>query len=116
MPLGGTAVQIALGYSHTCALLDTGAVRCWGENAIGQLGYGHTNPIGDNESPASVGDVQLGGKAVEIAAGYQHTCALLDTGALRCWGEGTFGALGYGDTNAIGDAETPASAGDVPYQ
>ncbi|MBK7823641.1 MAG: hypothetical protein IPJ59_00140 [Nannocystis sp.] len=38
---------------------------------------------------------------------------MLDTGKLRCWGSGTYGQLGYKNTNDIGDNETPASAGDV---
>jgi hypothetical protein len=37
-----------------------------------------------------------------------------DVGALRCWGAGTFGRLGYGSQLDIGDDEAPASAGDVP--
>jgi alpha-tubulin suppressor-like RCC1 family protein len=112
--VGGTAVELAAGAYHTCARLDTGKVRCWGYNNSGQLGYGHTNSIGDNETPASAGDVSLGGAARQIGAGGAHTCALLTTGAVRCWGVNNLGQLGYGNTNNIGDNETPASAGDVP--
>ena len=42
------------------------------------------------------------------------TCVVLDTGKIRCWGVGMYGALGYGNTENIGDDEPPASAGDVP--
>ena len=105
--------QIAAGFDHTCALLDTGAVRCWGFGAEGRLGYGDTLNIGENETPASTGDVDVGGTVVQIAAGGYHTCALLDTGAVRCWGRGINGQLGYGNTDDIGDNETPASAGNV---
>jgi alpha-tubulin suppressor-like RCC1 family protein len=112
--VGGTVQQIAAGSDHTCALLTTGAVRCWGHGGDGRLGYGNTNTIGDNETPASAGDVNVGGTVQQIAAGGGHTCALLTNGAVRCWGEGSFGQLGYGNTNWIGDNETPASAGDVP--
>jgi Regulator of chromosome condensation (RCC1) repeat len=112
--VGGMAVSITAGQFHTCALLDTGAVRCWGSSfSDGALGYGNINTIGDNETPASAGDVPLGGVAVSITVGAGHTCALLDTSAVRCWGYG--GPLGYGNINTIGDNETPASAGDVPY-
>jgi hypothetical protein len=31
-----------------------------------------------------------------------------------CWGHGTYGRLGYGNDDDIGDDETPAEAGDVP--
>src|SRR5207245_503671 len=103
---------------HACARLDTGGVRCWGYGFVGQLGYASTANVGDNETPASMGDVPLGGKAVEIEAALKleresHTCARLDTGALRCWGYGALGELGYVGTANIGDNETPASAGDV---
>ena len=111
--VGGTVTQIAAGYSHTCALLDTGTVRCWGSNSDGQLGYGHTNKIGDDETPADAGDINVGGTVTQITAGNYRTCALLDTGTVRCWGSNSDGQLGYGHTNKIGDDETPADAGDV---
>ena len=111
--VGGTVVELAAGGSHTCARLDTGDVRCWGYGTHGALGYGNTQTIGDNEEPASAGDVPLGEPAVQISAGSQHTCALLESGAVRCWGEGAYGQLGYGNVARIGDNETPESAGDV---
>ena len=112
--VGGRVVQISAGNVHTCALLENGAVRCWGNNDYGQLGYGNKVWIGDNEAPASAGNVDLGDSALQISAGLNRTCALLATGAVRCWGDGSGGGLGYGNTNNIGDDETPASAGDVP--
>jgi hypothetical protein len=112
---GRRAVAISAGHYHTCALLDTGAVRCWGYGTSGQLGYGNMDSIGDDETPGSVGPVFLGAgrRAVAISAGDSHTCALLDTGAVRCWGVGFSGQLGYGNTDWIGDDETPGSVGPV---
>jgi cysteine-rich repeat protein len=112
--VGGTVSQLAAGGSHTCALLTSGAVRCWGNGANGRLGYGNTSSIGDTETPASAGDVTVGGAVTQLVAGEAHTCALLTTGAVRCWGNGADGRLGYGTTTSIGDTESPASAGDVP--
>ncbi|HEX5037730.1 MAG TPA: DUF4215 domain-containing protein, partial [bacterium] len=113
--VGGKVVQLALGTNHTCALLDTGNVRCWG---TGALGYGNGDAIGDDESPASAGDVPVGGKVVQITAGDTHTCALLQTGAVRCWGEGRFGRLGYSDNiisiSQVGDlGNTPDTVPQV---
>ena len=112
--VGGIVVQLAARHNHTCALLDAGTVRCWGEGIWGMLGYASADTVGDDESPASQGDVDLGGVAVQVVAGYEHSCALLDDGAVRCWGRGSFGRLGYGNGTTVGDNETPASAGAVP--
>ena len=106
--------QIAAGYEHTCVLFDGGNVRCWGKGADGRLGTGAVANIGDDETPAAISDIALGGRAVQIAPGRDHTCALLDTGKVRCWGGNAKGQLGYGHTRDVGDDETPASAGDVP--
>lgn len=112
--IGGNVVQIAAGFEHTCALLETGTVRCWGRGSLGELGYGNGNDIGDDETPASVGDVNVGGTVVQLATGSSHTCAVLDTGGVRCWGFGLEGQLGYGNTDSVGNANTPADVGDVP--
>ncbi len=113
--LGGIAVGLSAGDNHTCALLDTGKVRCWGENNFGQLGYSHTRDIGDDETPATAGDVYIGEPALALFSGSYHNCVLLSDERIRCWGLNKFGQLGYGNTNDIGDNETPAGAGDVPY-
>lgn len=109
-----STTALAVGAFHTCALLSNGRVRCWGRGTSGRLGYGNVAHVGDDEPPAAAGDVQIGARAVQIAAGESHTCALLEQGRVRCWGLGLLGALGYGNQEAIGDAEAPASAGDVP--
>jgi alpha-tubulin suppressor-like RCC1 family protein len=113
VPFGGRAVELVAGAAHTCALLDTGKVRCWGHNGHGQLGLNHTRPIGDNEVPSSAGDVDVGGPVRHLVAGAWHTCAQLTTGAVRCWGRNDSGQLGLGHTRPIGDDESPASVGEV---
>ena len=112
--VGEPVLQIAAGHSHTCVLLEGGRVRCWGDSEYGQLGYGNVETIGDDETPASAGDVNVGGTVSQISAGRYHTCALLETGAIRCWGSGRHGALGYGNEDDVGDDESPAQIGDVP--
>ena len=113
VPVGGEVTQVDAGFRHSCALLASGKVRCWGENASGELGYAHTLPVGDDEVPASAGDVEVGGSVRQIGLGTAHTCALLDSGTVRCWGANGRGQLGYGHTRVVGDDEAPASAGDV---
>jgi alpha-tubulin suppressor-like RCC1 family protein len=118
VPLGGRATAISAGYLHTCALLTTGAVRCWGNNDDGQLGHDSTANVGDGIGPSikTAGDVPLGGRAIAISAGGFHTCALLTTGAVRCWGWGKFGQLGHNSAVNIGDGigKSIKRAGDVP--
>jgi alpha-tubulin suppressor-like RCC1 family protein len=93
----------------------TGDVRCWGDGQYGQLGYGNTTVIGDNEPASTPGNVPVGMTASEIAAGLQHTCARSSTGAVRCWGQGMLGRLGYANTTTIGDSEPASTGGNVQY-
>jgi len=44
---GRTATAIAAGYYHSCAALDNGAVKCWGDNFYGQLGIGSKDDMGN---------------------------------------------------------------------
>ena len=104
---GRSAVAISSGLDHTCALLDDGQVKCWGANAVGQLGVGDTANRGDQ--PGELGDalpaVALGAgrTAVALSAGAEHTCALLDDGTLKCWGRNDKGQLGIGSVANRGD-------------
>jgi alpha-tubulin suppressor-like RCC1 family protein len=107
--LGGTAISIIAGDLFTCALFDDGSVHCWGANASGQLGQGHTNAIGDDEAPSDGVGVDLGGVAIQVSAGGYHACAVLEDFTVMCWGEGGSGQLGYGNTTNIGDDEAPSS-------
>lgn len=111
VPLGGRATQLVAGSQHTCALLDDGSVRCWGQNAHGQLGLGHTKSVGDDEAPdAAHAAVALGAKATRLTAGGESTCAQLEDGTLRCWGRNDWGQLGTSKSGNVGDDEAPTAA------
>jgi cysteine-rich repeat protein len=111
--LGVDAVAVVAGEFHTCALTTTGTVRCWGRSNVGQLGYGSISSIGDNEKPSVAGDVDVGGKVTQLAAGRDHTCALLESGAVRCWGGALYGQTGHSNTVTIGDNELASAGGDI---
>ena len=83
-----------------------------GRGGHGQLGYGNTATIGDNETPGSVATGEARRRAQRQSRSRpasRHTCALLDDGKVRCWGLASSGQLGYGNTTTIGDNETPGS-------
>ena len=105
--VGAAALQVDAGARHSCALLEGGAVRCWGDNWFGQLGYGHVDNIGDDETPASQPVVQLGGPAVEVQVGEFHSCALMEDRTVRCWGQHPF--TGQGSYDDVGDDEHPSA-------
>jgi alpha-tubulin suppressor-like RCC1 family protein len=109
---GRTATAISVGDAHTCALLDTGTVKCWGLNDFGQLGLGDTATRGDgpNEMGDNLPTVDLGtGRtAVAIAAGQNHTCAILDDGTVKCWGSAEY--IGLENNENRGDR--PNEMGD----
>jgi len=91
--LAGTAVAIAAGTYHACALLASGAVQCWGLNSFGELGNGSTT---NSSTPVAV--TNLAGSVTAIAAGGYHTCALTTAGAVQCWGRNSSGQLGNNST------------------
>jgi len=105
MPVRGLSgvVAVAAGGKHSCALTGDGAVWCWGWNLRGALGDGS-----NVDSPVPVRVAGLGGRAEALAAGWEHTCALLAGGAVRCWG--------WNESGQLGNASTSASNRPVPLQ
>ncbi|GAB3487804.1 putative Ig domain-containing protein [Flexivirga lutea] len=90
----GLVKQITAGGRHTCALLVDGSVDCWGDNSFGELGGSSVSPDG-TRTPVS----GLSSGVASISAGSQHTCALLTSGGVECWGNNSSGELGDGTTN-----------------
>ncbi len=91
--LKSTAGDLSAGAAHTCALLTTGQVQCWGDNSSGQLGDGLWAG-----SPVPRDVLGTGPDTTSIVAGAYHTCALSESGQLRCWGHNRYGQLGEGST------------------
>lgn len=97
--LGGAAIAITNAYGHTCALISSGSVRCWGDNRLGAVGDGSTI---NRLLPVDVSGLTSGVSA--IAAGTSHVCALTSGGGVKCWGGNNDGQLG---DNSIINRLTP---------
>ncbi len=84
--------EVQLGTHHSCVLMVDSTVKCWGGyNLKGQLGNGTTqNSLGAVQTVLNLSNV------TKIAVGYDHTCALINDGSVKCWGSNNFGQLGDG--------------------
>ena len=105
--LAGQATALSSWGNHTCALLTSGTVQCWGLNQFGQLGHRSSDHCRDFEigeqpcqripgPPVVAAPAQVRLRA--IAAGSSHTCELFEDTSVKCWGWNKHGELGYGDT------------------
>lgn len=99
------ADTISSWFQHNCVVTYAGAVKCWGNGANGQLGHGAMTNLGDDSGEVPH-VVDLGGeKAVAVAAGFQHSCAILESGRLKCWGNNAEGQLGLATVPSVGTDE-----------
>jgi alpha-tubulin suppressor-like RCC1 family protein len=109
----GTATQIAGSGGYECAVIAGGSVDCWGDNAFGELGASPTGPEDCNGNPCSTTPLAVGDltNAVAVSGYSQHSCALLETDEVACWGDDASGQLGddndYVQTGGVGYDAVP---------
>jgi alpha-tubulin suppressor-like RCC1 family protein len=92
--LSSGVAELSAGYSHTCARLTNGSVKCWGFGGEGRLGNNSDVP-----SAVPVDVLGLSSGVVSHSAGRMHNCVVMNTGEARCWGYNAFGQLGAGNNN-----------------
>jgi len=106
--LSSGVLKIVAGYNHICALLEDKTVKCWGRNNFGQIGDGTTIT---RNSPTTVVSSSTDSNALsgvlDLEAGFYHTCAVLESGQVTCWGKNGSGQLGL-DNGTSGESQNSA--------
>ena len=110
VPGVGGATQIVGGSEHFCAVTGQNVVFCWGDNRVGQLGFGATG----DASPAPIGKptAVAGIVAASVGAGGDHSCASNAEEKVFCWGDNTRGELGDGTSKRF--SAVPVSVVGLP--
>jgi E3 ubiquitin-protein ligase HERC3 len=112
---GRTPKKLFTGDSRVCVLLDNNDLKCWGNNFSGAIGQGQLvthvgvapNQMGDNLAPIALGTGLVADRVVHQG---ESICAVLTTGAIKCWGRGSEGELATGD--ALNRGDEPNEMGD----
>ena len=97
--------SVAVGGDFACALSPDARLKCWGQNAVGQLGQGDRLVRGDGDEDMGIAlpPIDLDMQPIQVVAGADFACALDDAGTVKCWGGNLMGRLGQGDRRARGD-------------
>ena len=87
-------VSVSVGHDHTCALLKSGIIKCWGKSEYGQIG--NISADFSQITPITVSNIST---AISSDSVCNYNCAVLSDGTIKCWGEGTNGQLGNGSND-----------------
>lgn len=97
-------VSVGVGVHHLCAVDTVGTVWCWGDNEFGQLGIG---TIGNAARLSLPNEVDAAVNSLAMDLGANHSCALLVTSELNCWGRNEFGQVGNAYAGDLADTGQP---------
>ena len=123
LPTGVSIKDFTVGSVRTCIVTTDDAIYCWGYGDYGALGNGSAEIIGDgcigSNTASSLRDCsgavsEMGDSLVpvdigsdesisEITMGALSICVRMSDGSVKCWGDGSDGILGTGNTENIGD-------------
>jgi alpha-tubulin suppressor-like RCC1 family protein len=96
---------VSAGHAHVLAIDQNGAVWTWGTASAGEMGPGVTATA----TPVQVTIPATPAAVKEVAAGYDFSLALLGTGTMMAWGNGSNGALGGSLSSTSTPTAWPAS-------
>lgn len=113
--LNEEAKAITVGSNHSCALLRSGQIKCWGANNKGQLGNGTISSY-QNDLNDLVVVVGLAGEVKNLVSGENHTCVILNNGQMQCWGSNEDGQAGivHNSSGLPNTQPTPAIVQNLP--
>ena len=81
-PAGKKFKRIAVGVLHSCGILESGDIECWGAGTS----------AGESKTLATCGQaVPQAGRFIDLALGTSNSCGVLETGKIKCWGSNTGG-------------------------
>ncbi len=81
---------VAVGSFHSCALNTAGVMYCWGQNYFKQLG-GSLNAVVTKPVAVSFSTPEA---VTGMNVGPLHSCAILQSGAVFCWGDNSANQIG----------------------
>jgi len=97
-PLTNAVMVSSTREGHTCAVVKSTAVYCWGWNSSGQLGDGTKTSRTVATAVKLNASTPLTG-VVSVDTGNSHTCAMTKNKTVYCWGGNPVGQLGDGTTD-----------------
>ncbi len=95
--------EVATGGNNWACAIQTGGVKCWGDNAFGEMGNGlagAAGTAGPQLTPTYVAGLGASSNVIHLALTRFHGCALITGGTVKCWGTNSAGQMGQGSTNS----------------
>ena len=96
--------HMCVGERSTCSVWHQ-EVKCWGDRSVVDPEY--TGGAVEYWYRPQIDELDIGENftAESVSCGLTHQCALSWNGTVRCWGNNTFGQLGYENTGYFNDSD-----------